>query len=127
MRFVDLLRITVLLSAGAATALAIVTVLGATAESDDTVVFVLAAWWFVAALIGAFLGAIAHVWWYEGVKAVGPSRAAIFMNLQPVVGVVLAWAMLHEAVEWPEVVGGALVLLGVALTTQAPLASRKAS
>ena len=56
MRFVDLLRITVLLSAGAATALAIVTVLGATAESDDTVVFILAAWWFVAALIGAFLG-----------------------------------------------------------------------
>jgi len=55
-RFVDLLRITVLLSAGAATALAIVTVLGATAESDDTVVFILAGWWFVAALIGAFLG-----------------------------------------------------------------------
>jgi hypothetical protein len=60
-RFVDLLRITVLLSAGAATALAIVTVLGATAESDDTVVFVLAAWWFVAALVGAFLGRRAQV------------------------------------------------------------------
>ena len=70
---------------------------------------------------------IAHVWWYEGVKAVGPSRAAIFMNLQPVVGVVLAWAMLREAVEWPEIVGGALVLLGVALTTQAPLSPRAAS
>ena len=61
MRFVDLLRITVLLSAGAATALAIVTVLGATAESDDTVVFILAGWWFVAALIGAFLGRRAQV------------------------------------------------------------------
>jgi len=60
-RFVDLLRITVLLSAGAATALAIVTVLGATAESDDTVVFILAGWWFVAALIGAFLGRRAQV------------------------------------------------------------------
>ena len=61
MRFVDLLRITVLLSAGAATALAIITVLGATAESDDTVVFVLAGWWFVAALIGAFVGRRAQV------------------------------------------------------------------
>ena len=75
--------------------------------------------WLVV-LYQAFLGAVAHVWWYEGVKAVGPSRAAIFMNLQPVVGVLLAWVLLHEAVEWPEVVGGALVLLGVALTTQAP-------
>jgi drug/metabolite transporter (DMT)-like permease len=69
----------------------------------------------------AFLGAVAHVWWYEGVKAVGPSRAAIFMNLQPIVGVLLAWVMLREAVAWPEIGGGALVLLGVALTTQAPL------
>ena len=61
MRFVDLLRITVLLSAGAATALAIVTVLAASAEADDTVVFVLAGWWFVAALIGAFVGRKAQV------------------------------------------------------------------
>jgi drug/metabolite transporter (DMT)-like permease len=82
--------------------------------------------WLVV-LYQAFLGAVAHVWWYEGVKAVGPSRAAIFMNLQPVVGVLLAWAMLHEAVEWPEIGGGALVLLGVALTTQAPLEPRRAS
>ena len=78
-----------------------------------------AAWLVV--LYQAFLGAIAHVWWYEGVKRVGPSRAAIFLNLQPVVGVLLAWVMLHEAIQWPEVMGGALVLLGVALTTHAPL------
>jgi drug/metabolite transporter (DMT)-like permease len=54
------------------------------------------------------------------VKAVGPSRAAVFLNLQPIVGVLLAWVMVGETIEWPEVVGGALVLLGVALTTQAP-------
>ena len=61
MRFVDLLRITVLLSAGAATALAIITVLGATAEGDDTLVFILAGWWFVAALVGAWVGRRAQV------------------------------------------------------------------
>jgi hypothetical protein len=60
-RFVDLLRITVLLSAGAATALAIITVLGATADGDETVVFILAGWWFVAALIGAWVGRRAQV------------------------------------------------------------------
>ncbi|HEU4439192.1 MAG TPA: DMT family transporter [Methylomirabilota bacterium] len=71
----------------------------------------------------AILGAVAHVWWYEGVKAVGPSRAAVFLNLQPIVGVLLAWAMVGETIEWPEIVGGALVLLGVALTTRAPATS----
>jgi hypothetical protein len=60
-RFVDLLRITVLLSAGSATALAVITVAAATTDGDETVVFVLAAWWFVAALIGAFVGRRAQV------------------------------------------------------------------
>jgi drug/metabolite transporter (DMT)-like permease len=65
----------------------------------------------------AVLGAVAHVWWYEGVHRVGASRAAIFMNLQPVVGVVLAWALLGETVEAAKIPGGLAVLAGVWLTS----------
>ena len=36
------------------------------------------------------LGAVAHIWWYEAVRVVGPSQAAIFTNLQPIIGIVLA-------------------------------------
>jgi drug/metabolite transporter (DMT)-like permease len=74
--------------------------------------------WGVVAIQG-ILGAIAHVWWYEGVHRVGASRAAIFMNLQPVVGVVLAWILLGETIEPAEIMGGLAVLAGVGLTTQA--------
>lgn len=73
--------------------------------------------WAVVAIQG-ILGAIAHVWWYEGVHRVGASRAAIFMNLQPVVGVVLAWVMLGESIEPAEIAGGFAVLAGVGLTTR---------
>lgn len=66
----------------------------------------------------AFLGAIAHIWWYEGVKEVGASRAAVFMNLQPIVGVLLAWIMLGETISATELLGGAAVLAGVGLTTR---------
>ena len=52
MRFVDLLKSTVMLSAGAATMLAIVTVLGATSDHDDTLVLIGAGWWVAASLIG---------------------------------------------------------------------------
>jgi drug/metabolite transporter (DMT)-like permease len=69
-------------------------------------------------LYQALLGALAHVWWYEGVKAIGPSRAAIFMNFQPVVGVLLAAAMLGEKITLAHVLGGLGVLVGVALTTR---------
>ena len=57
MRFVDFLKATVLLSAGSATALAAVTVLAAgRTGADRTLVFVLAAWWALAALLGGWLG-----------------------------------------------------------------------
>jgi len=73
--------------------------------------------WGVVAIQG-ILGAIAHVWWYEGVHRVGASRAGIFMNLQPVVGVVLAWILLGETIKPAEIVGGLAVLAGVGLTTR---------
>jgi hypothetical protein len=60
-RFVDLLRTTVLLSAGAATTLGVITVAAATTDGDEQLVFYAAGWWFVAALIGAFVGRRAQV------------------------------------------------------------------
>ena len=61
MRFVDLLKTTVMLSAAAATMLAIVTVIGATSDRDDTLVLIGAGWWVAASIIGAFLGRRAQV------------------------------------------------------------------
>jgi hypothetical protein len=57
MRFVDFLRSAVLLCAGSATALAAVTVVSAgSTESGDVLVLVVAGWWLIAGLIGAWLG-----------------------------------------------------------------------
>ena len=61
MRFVDLLKTTVMLSAAAATMLAIVTVIGATGDRDDTLVLIGAGWWVAASIIGALLGRRAQV------------------------------------------------------------------
>jgi hypothetical protein len=60
-RFVDLLKSTVMLSAGAATMLAIVTVIGATTDHDDTLVLIATGWWVAASLIGVVLGRRAQV------------------------------------------------------------------
>lgn len=61
MHFVDFLRATVLLSAAAATALAIVTVLSAAPSSDAAIVPISVGWWVVAAAIGLRLGHRAEV------------------------------------------------------------------
>ncbi len=54
--FVDFLRATVLLSAAAATALAIVTVFAAAGSADPRVVPISVAWWILSAAIGLRLG-----------------------------------------------------------------------
>jgi hypothetical protein len=55
-RFVDFLKATVLASAGAATALAAVTVAGAANHDDQVLVPAIAAWWLFAAALGMWLG-----------------------------------------------------------------------
>lgn len=56
MRFTDFLRTTVLLSAGAATALAAVTVAGGAGNSATLLVPVAGGWWLIAVMIGGWLG-----------------------------------------------------------------------
>jgi len=56
MRFVDFLRATVLLSAGAATTLGVLTLVAATRDQDDQVALYATGWWVVATLIGTWVG-----------------------------------------------------------------------
>ncbi len=56
MRFTDFLRATVMLSAGSATLLAVVTVVGVSRELEPLVIYVALAWWVIATGIGVALG-----------------------------------------------------------------------
>jgi drug/metabolite transporter (DMT)-like permease len=89
-----------------------------TAPLTPRPVMTLRAWLVV--LYHALLGAVAHIWWYRAVERVGASRAAVFMNVTPIVGVFLASTLLAEPVGIWEIAGVTLVLAGVALTTSAP-------
>lgn len=55
MPYAELLRVTVLLLAGAATALGAVTVIAANFDDDTTTLLVAAGWWALAVLIGLYL------------------------------------------------------------------------
>ncbi|MDX6638387.1 MAG: hypothetical protein QOJ01_1898 [Solirubrobacterales bacterium] len=56
MLYVDLLRITVLLAGGVATALAGVAVVAANQDANETALIVAAAWWVASGVLGAYLG-----------------------------------------------------------------------
>jgi hypothetical protein len=56
MRFVDFLRATVLLSAGAATTLGVLTIVAAGSTEQEGVVPYMVGWWVLATLIGTYVG-----------------------------------------------------------------------
>jgi len=60
---------------------------------------------------------LGHLWFYQVVRRLGPGRTATFLNLMPFVVIALAWALRGEAVHAYHVVGAALVIAGVVLTT----------
>ena len=71
-------------------------------------------------LYGAVLVTLAHVWYYAVVRAIGPGRAAGFMNLMPFAVLDLAWLLVGEAVHAYHVAGAGLVIAGVFLVTRPP-------
>lgn len=76
--------------------------------------------------IGAFGTVVGFVWYYEGVKRIGASRAAIFTNLVPVFGVLLSALLLDEALTLSMVTGVLLAVAGVTIMnmTVAPRGKR---
>jgi drug/metabolite transporter (DMT)-like permease len=73
---------------------------------------------WIAVLQLALLGTVAgFVWWYEGVEMLGASRAAVFVNLVPLFGVLLSALILSESLEVSQLAGGILVVLGVGIGT----------
>jgi drug/metabolite transporter (DMT)-like permease len=74
--------------------------------------------WASIFYLGAFGTVIGFVWYYEGVKAIGPSRTAVFNNLVPAFGIVLASLLLGETILVSMVVGGVLAVIGVTLTNR---------
>ncbi|MGA8753343.1 DMT family transporter [Candidatus Deferrimicrobium sp.] len=60
---------------------------------------------------------VGMVWWYEGIKKIGAGRSAMFFNLVTVFAILLAALLLGERLQWPQLLGAALVIGGVYLGT----------
>jgi drug/metabolite transporter (DMT)-like permease len=59
---------------------------------------------------------IGYFFWYRGVKILGPTRTAMYSNLQPAVALIAAWPMLGEVPTPLQIVGAVAIMAGVLLT-----------
>lgn len=74
--------------------------------------------WCAIVYLGLFGSAVGFIWYYEGVRAIGPSRAGVFINFVPLTAVVLAYLLLDEPIDLSLMIGAGLVATGVALTNR---------
>ena len=72
--------------------------------------------WGAVAYSGLFALALAYLFWYRGVKTLGPTRTGMYSNLQPVIALVVAWATLGETPRLMQLAGAACILSGLVLT-----------
>ena len=81
--------------------------------------------WIALLYLVVFATALGQQAWLFGVRAIGPSRAGIFINLIPVSALVLAVLIFDETLGSREVIGVGLILAGVWLVNrQFALASK---
>lgn len=72
--------------------------------------------WAAIAYSGIGALVIAYLFWYRGVRVIGPTRTSMYSNLQPIIAMIVAWAMLGEIPTAWQIVGAASIMGGLLLT-----------
>jgi drug/metabolite transporter (DMT)-like permease len=70
---------------------------------------------------GVLAAALANVIVFNGVRLLGPTRVITLQSFVPAMAVVLAFIFLGEPIRPAQVVGGLIIVLGVALTRRASM------
>jgi drug/metabolite transporter (DMT)-like permease len=71
---------------------------------------------YVFAVLGPL--ALTNLLWFNAIERVGPSRAALYTNLQPFLGAIFALLILSESMTRLQVVGGLLIAVGIVLSSR---------
>lgn len=72
--------------------------------------------WTSIFYLGFFGTVLGFLWYYEGIRRIGPTRAGLFINFVPVSAVALSFLILKEPLTLSLLIGAVLVTSGVYLT-----------
>jgi drug/metabolite transporter (DMT)-like permease len=69
--------------------------------------------WLSISFSGVFSTGVAYALWNLGVRQIGPSHAAVWTNLVPVIALCTSWIWLQEQVDPLQLAGGAAIVGGL--------------
>ena len=72
--------------------------------------------WGAVAYAGLGALVVAYLLFYRGVRVLGPTRTAMYGNLQPIIALAVAWLMLSERPTGWQLLGAALIMGGLLLS-----------
>jgi len=75
--------------------------------------------WAAIFYLGLFGTVLGFVWYYDGIRAIGPGRAGLFINFVPLSAISMGYVLLNEPVTISLAGGAVLVITGVILTNTA--------
>jgi drug/metabolite transporter (DMT)-like permease len=74
--------------------------------------------WMAVAFLGVFCSGLAYIAWYDALQALSTAQTGVFLYIEPLVAVVVAFFILDEAITPASVLGGAVILFGVWLVNR---------
>ena len=74
--------------------------------------------WVAVAFLGIFCSGLAYIAWYDALKALSTAQTGVFLYIEPLVAVVVAFFILGEAMTLASLIGGAIILFGIWLVNR---------
>ena len=74
--------------------------------------------WIAVGFLGIFCSGLAYIAWYDALKALTTAETGVFLYIEPLVAVVVAFFILGEAITLASLIGGAVIFFGVWLVNR---------
>ncbi len=69
--------------------------------------------WMGMAFLGIFCSGLAYIAWYDALKALSTAQTGVFLYIEPLVAVIVAFFILSEAITVASLIGGGIIIFGV--------------
>lgn len=74
--------------------------------------------WLAVLFLGVMCSGLAYIFWYDALKVIPASQVGVFLYIEPVTTVLVAWLVLGEKLTWASILGGAVILSGIYLVNR---------
>lgn len=74
--------------------------------------------WVAVGFLGIFCSGLAYIAWYDALRALSTAQTGVFLYIEPLIAVVVAFFILGEPITLALLIGGVVILFGVWLVNR---------